>query len=171
LQRAQRLLAACVVLVSAAWAPSVFARDPGEEHDHHAGGVESKFSFGEPGVLSKVGRVVAIVMRETSFEPNALDVKAGETIRFVVTNKSAIDHDFTLGDAATQSAHRKEMAEAVESGGAHHHHEANAITVKASETRQLIWTFTKPGRVEFDCNVPGHFEAGMGGVILVKESK
>lgn len=155
-----------------AWSPSVLAHDPdaaAKPHAHHSGTTDGKFTFGEPGTPSKVDRVVKITMRDLSFEPNELDMTAGETIRFVVTNAGAVDHDFTLGDAATQIAHRKEMAEAMEtSGGMHHHHDANAITVKAGEVRELIWKFTEPGRLEFDCNVPGHYEAGMGGVILVR---
>ena len=29
------------------------------------------------------------------------------------------------------------------------------------ETAELEWTFTEPGRYQFACHVPGHFEAGM----------
>jgi uncharacterized cupredoxin-like copper-binding protein len=127
-----------------------------------------KFIFGEPGVPSEIDRVVAVTMHDMSFEPAVLEVKVGETIRFAVTNKSEADHDFTVGDPATQTAHRKEMADALEKTGAmHHHHEPNAITVKAGESGDLVWKFTRAGRFEFDCNVPGHYEAGMKGVIRV----
>jgi uncharacterized cupredoxin-like copper-binding protein len=137
-------------------------------HEHHSGSAAEDSAFGEPGEPSKVDRVVKISMRDLSFVPNELDVKTGETIRFIVTNDSEADHDFTLGDVATQTAHRKEMAEAMEKAGEiHHHHDANAISVKAHESGELIWKFTRPGAFEFDCNVPGHYEAGMKGVIRV----
>ncbi|MDR3518163.1 MAG: cupredoxin family protein [Azospirillaceae bacterium] len=125
------------------------------------------FRFGEPGKASKVTRTINIAMKDISFEPASLTIKTGETIRFVVTNVSEIDHDFTLGDVATQTAHRKEMAEMIENGGDMHHSDPNAITVKAHESKVLIWKFSRAGNFEFDCNIPGHFESGMAGVIAV----
>lgn len=128
----------------------------------------AEFSFGAPADAAKADRVVTIVMHDLSFEPNALTVKAGETIRFVVTNKSEIVHDFTLGDAATQAAHRKEMAEMFEkSAKVHHQDDPNAIMVEPGQTGEVTWRFTRAGSLEFDCNVPGHYEAGMRGAITV----
>ena len=135
-------------------------------HSPADGGHE--FAFGEPGRPSQVNRVISIAMQEMSFEPRSLDVKIGETIRFVVTNRSEVDHDFTIGDAATQTAHRKEMLEAMKMGSEMHHAaDPNAISVEAGRKGELIWKFTRAGRFEFDCNVPGHFEAGMTGLIAV----
>lgn len=129
-----------------------------------------KFSFGEAGVSTAVDRTVNITMKDLSFEPAALHIKAGETIRFIVTNSSDIDHDFTVGDTKTQKAHRKEMAEMMQMEG-HHGNDPNAVFVKAGEIRELIWKFTRNGLLEFDCNVPGHFESGMKGRIFVTRNK
>jgi uncharacterized cupredoxin-like copper-binding protein len=135
-------------------------------HSDHA--KAGPFSYGEPGKAAKVDRTVKITMREMSFEPASLRVKAGETIRFVVTNRSEVDHDFTIGDEAAQTAHRQEMLEMMEKGGEmNHHDDANAIAVKAGQTGKLIWKFSRPGTFAFDCNVPGHYEAGMAGAIVV----
>jgi uncharacterized cupredoxin-like copper-binding protein len=137
---------------------------PGMHSAAHEGG----FAFGEPGTADKANREVRITMKDIAFEPQSLTVKVGETIRFVVTNTGAVEHDFTLGDAATQAAHRKEMAEMFEKGGEMHHEaDPNAITVKSGQTAELTWRFTKAGKLEFDCNIPGHCEAGMTGVIAV----
>jgi uncharacterized cupredoxin-like copper-binding protein len=136
---------------------------------HHGAPGGEKFAFGEKGVRAKVDRTVKIIMKDISFAPTALEVKVGETIRFVVTNQGELDHDFTLGDAQTQTAHRKEMADMLEKGGElHGDNDANAITVKPGRTRDLIWKFTRAGNLEFDCNIPGHYEAGMTGVIAVR---
>jgi uncharacterized cupredoxin-like copper-binding protein len=98
-----------------------------------------------------------------------LPAQERETIRFVVTNKSKLDHDFTIGDPATQTAHRSEMAEAIRKGeGMAHGEDPNAMLVKAGQKRELIWKFTRAGKLEFDCNVPGHYEAGMRGTIAVR---
>jgi uncharacterized cupredoxin-like copper-binding protein len=126
-----------------------------------------KFTFGEPGKSNKAARTVTIAMTDGTFEPSALEVKVGETIRFVVTNTGELDHDFTLGDAATEKAHRAEMAEMAEKGGEMQHDDPNAVVVKPGETKALTWKFTRAGRLEFDCDVPGHYEAGMAGTISV----
>lgn len=111
-------------------------------------------------------RTVTISMGDMSFSPDRLTVKRGETIRFLLRNDSAVDHDFTVGDAATQAAHRRDMA----AGHAHGGHAAdNAVMVPAGGRGELSWTFDRSGPVEFDCNVPGHFEAGMQGQIVVEE--
>lgn len=131
------------------------------------------FPFGQPGKAEDVNRDVAIVMKDISFDPASVTVKAGEIIRFHVKNQSNIDHDFTLGDEKTQVEHRKEMAEMAEMMGPgsemHHDAEANAIMVKAGQEADLIWKFTRSGTLEFDCNIPGHYEGGMKGIITVTE--
>jgi uncharacterized cupredoxin-like copper-binding protein len=124
--------------------------------------------FGRPFHGGQPARTVEITMNDASFTPAHLEVKAGQSVRFVVTNASGIDHDFTLGDAATQTAHRTEMAAAMQAGQqAHHHHSDNAVMVTPGATRTLSWLFTTPGSFEYDCNIPGHFEAGMRGTITV----
>lgn len=127
------------------------------------------FSFGESGKATKADRIVNITMGDMSFTPDSIDVTTGETIRFVVVNKSEIEHDFTIGDVETQAAHRAEMAEAVEKDEMEHGDDPNAILVDAGQQRELIWRFTRRGSLEFDRNIPGHYEAGMKGVITVHD--
>ncbi len=43
------------------------------------------------------------------------------------------------------------------------HDDPNAVMVHPGETKELIWTFAEAENVEFGCNVPGHYEAGMKG--------
>ena len=134
----------------------------GEHHHSHA------FAFGHRGKAEEVTRTVAITMNDMSFTPDRLQVTVGETIRFRITNAGAVEHDFTLGDAATQAVHRQAMEKAGEEGHPHHHHHGgNAVMLAPGATGEVIWTFTKPGPLEFDCNVPGHFEAGMAGTLTV----
>jgi len=129
-----------------------------------------EFSFGQPGDAAKADKVVQITMGDMNFDPQMLTVAIGQTIRFVVTNRSEIDHDFTIGDAVTQRAHREEMLEVMQNGGTEHRNDPNAVLVKAGEQQELVWTFTVAGPLEFDCNIPGHFEAGMRGTISVTET-
>jgi uncharacterized cupredoxin-like copper-binding protein len=135
-----------------------------DTHDH---GPVAGYSFGAPGAPADVDRTVRIVMGDMSFDPAMVTITAGETIRFVVINRSGIDHDFTIGDPIAQGAHRAEMVEMMDNPGMTHADDPNAVLVKAGETRELIWWFAPTGGLEFDCNVPGHYEAGMRGTIDV----
>ena len=47
--------------------------------------------------------------------------------------------------------------------GEHNHQVHNAVMVAPGETTELVWTFGEGESLEFGCNVPGHFEAGMRG--------
>lgn len=140
------------------------AAAPAFASEGHGHGGAAHFTFGSPAKLSAATRTVAVSMGDMSFTPASLSVKAGEVVRFDVTNSSSVDHDFTLGDTGVQAAHRKEMAEMA---GMHHGDDPNAVMVMAGQSRSLAWKFDKPGTVEFDCNVPGHYESGMAGTITV----
>ena len=127
----------------------------GRDEERCAHGAAPAYAFGEPGKAAKVDRVIAITMHDLSFEPSNVEVKRGETIRFVVVNAGPIDHDFTIGDAKAEAEHRAEMAKMMAMGMTHGD-EANAIMLKPGQAKELIWKFTKPGKLEFDCNIPGH---------------
>ena len=157
-----------VVALAAAFA---FASSSGFAHDMGAmgtmrHGAAPLYAFGEPGKAAKVDRAIAITMHDLTFEPASVQVKKGETIRFVVANAGPVDHDFTIGDAKAEAEHRAEMVEMVAKGMTHGD-EANAIMLKPGESKELIWKFSKAGKFEFACNVPGHWESGMRGTIDV----
>jgi uncharacterized cupredoxin-like copper-binding protein len=152
--------AAVVLLSSAAFAHDMDAMGKGGH------GATPIYAFGEPGKAASVNRSVAITMHDLSFDPSSVAVKRGETIRFVVVNASPIDHDFTIGDAKTETEHRAEMAKMIAMGMTHGD-EANAIMLKPGQRKELIWKFSRPGKLEFDCNIPGHAESGMKGMIDV----
>ena len=126
---------------------------------------QSEFGFGEPADAANSDRVVEIdTTDDLTFIPADLKVTAGETITFRIVNEGTIVHDFTLGDQATQDEHAEEMAEM--EGMAHD--QPNTVTVAAGETKELTWTFTRPGAVLIGCHQPGHYEAGMTGQVSVE---
>ena len=166
------------LLISLAMIGGAAADDHGKPTDPHLGMDMSHVmhltapSFaavvGAPGNASEITRTIAIVMGDASFAPDSIVVQQGEVIRFVVKNESAADHEFVLGDAAMHAAHRAEMAKMIEAGHAMHHENDGAeIAVAAGETKELIWRFAAPATLEFACNIPGHYEAGMKGDIIV----
>ena len=128
------------------------------------------FWFGAPGKLAEVDRTIRVNANDIAFDPPAVEVKAGETMRFIVTNASEVEHEFTLGDAKTQEEHRAEMAGMTGDMAAMHlnHHDANTVFLEGGETREIVWRFAKAGQIEFACNVPGHYESGMKGTIAIR---
>ncbi len=111
------------------------------------------------------GRVVEVTMTEAlRFEPASITVRAGETVRFTVTNASSTDHEFVIGDVAEQMAHSEEMA----AMGGMAHDEPNAIGVGPGQIKTLDYTFHAAGELLIGCHLNGHYIAGMKGSISVE---
>ncbi len=146
------------------------------------------FDFGQPAPAGSATRTVEVDMTDIAFNPKSLDVKAGETVRFVLVNKGQLLHEFNLGHAAMHAEHQKEMLDMQQSGmmtptgiknaGTDHsamghgamgmkHDDPNSVLVEPGKTAELTWTFTKADNLEFACNVPGHYQAGMVGQVKV----
>ncbi|MFP5376735.1 MAG: plastocyanin/azurin family copper-binding protein [Acidimicrobiia bacterium] len=105
-------------------------------------------------------RTVEVTMRDIDFDPAAVTVEAGETVRFVFVNEGALVHDAFLGDEAAQAEHGREAREHGEE--AHGHGEGGtAITVDPGERGEITHTFTEPGELIIGCHEPGHYDAGM----------
>jgi uncharacterized cupredoxin-like copper-binding protein len=145
------------------------------------------YDFGQPAPAAKATRSVEVVMGDMSFAPKAIDIKAGETVRFVLVNKGRLLHEFNLGDAAMHARHQQEMLQMQQSGmkamdhgkmaGMDHgkmdhgmkHDDPNSVLVEPGKTAELTWTFSKATGLEFACNIPGHYQAGMVGKLTVSQ--
>ncbi|WET12260.1 cupredoxin domain-containing protein [Pseudomonas sp. D3] len=145
------------------------------------------YAFGQPASADKATRTVEVVLQDMSFSPKSLDVKAGETVRFVLVNKGQLLHEFNLGDAAMHAEHQKQMMQMQSSGmlnatgmgkmdhgamdhgamASMKHDDPNSVLVEPGKTAELTWTFTKASGLEFACNIPGHYQAGMVGKLNV----
>ena len=76
---------------------------------------------------------------------------------FPVTNRGQVRHEFSIGSADEQDAHRvmmRKMPNMV-------HNDPNTVTVDPGQTRELTWRFGGDQPVVLACNIPGHAEAGM----------
>ena len=112
----------------------------------------------------EVVRTVELTARDIEFSLGEIAVKPGETVRFVIRNEGELAHDFTIGNAETQNTHRMEMQAMMSSDSGHHGHGmSNAVMIEPGETVELVWTFGEETDIQFGCNIPGHFEAGMAG--------
>ena len=134
---------------------------------NHAGGHEAD-EIGKPGVASKVSRTVMVDMSDSMrFSLSNIAVQQGETVRFIVKNSGKVKHEMVLGT----EKEIKEHAELMKKHPEMEHADDNMITVAPGKTGEIIWQFTKAGKVDFACLQPGHFEAGMKGVVTVANGK
>lgn len=140
-------------------------------------------SIGEPAKTSDATRTVEIKVIDNAYEPESVRVKAGETIRFIITNTGQLLHEFAIGTAAMHADHQKEMAVMMEHGmitatgideqmmkmdmpgTTMKHDDPNTILIAPGEQKELVWKFTNATDLEFACNIPGHYETGMVGKI------
>ncbi len=133
-------------------------------HDEHGGAAHGATATdGRPGNSAEARRTVRVDMLDDTFSVKEIRVRAGETVRFVVTNRSYEPHEFAIANPEEQEEHRammKQMPNMV-------HHDPNVVTVNAGETKELIWKFGKDTNVTFACNIPGHAERGMQGAFRV----
>jgi uncharacterized cupredoxin-like copper-binding protein len=97
------------------------------------------------------------------FNPQSVTVKQGETIKFIVKNSGKVKHEMVLGT----EKELKEHAEVMKQNPEMEHADENQITVQPGSSGEIIWQFTKSGKVNFACLQPRHFEAGMKGVVIV----
>ncbi len=151
----------------------------------HAGGHGSH--IGKPGKAGEATRTIEITMTDNRFTPERVAVKKGETVRFKLRNDGQVVHEFNIGTAAMHTAHQKEMAMMVEHGaievdrinhakmnvdmgGGHvmKHDDPNSVLLEPGKSAELVWSFSTDATLEFACNVPGHYDAGMMGKIEIK---
>ena len=147
-------------------APAHSDENHGKHADRHAN--DHAVAIGKPGDPGKVTRDVDVEMSDAMrFKPASIQVKRGETIRFIVRNTGKLKHEMVLGTIGELKEHAELMRKSPEM----EHAEPNQVSVEPGKTGELIWHFDTAGTVDFACLVPGHFEAGMVGKVRVEPVK
>ncbi len=137
------------------------------------------YEFGAPGKPASATRSITVNLADNYYEPDAISVKQGETVRFVLKNNGELQHEFSIGTLAAHTEHRKEMAQMMEmremdhskmvmpskAGKPMRHDDPNMVLLAPGESKELLWKFTRAMEIEFACNMPGHYESGMLGRI------
>ena len=137
-------------------------------------------AIGEKGKISEVSRVIQINMYDNYYEPDKIEVKKGETIKFIVKNLGELVHEFNIATKIMHLEHQPEMMtlveneiilsdkidkqkmiEMVKKNPSMSHTHSNSVLLSPGESGNLIWKFTNSVKLEAACNVPGHYEAGM----------
>ena len=134
---------------------------------NHAGGHESD-AIGKPGVAAKASRTVQIDMTDAMrYSPASVSVKQGETVRFVVKNSGKLKHEMVLGTEKELMEHYEVMKKNPEM----EHADENMVTVAPGKSGEIVWQFTRAGKIDFACLQPGHYDAGMKGAVNVAAGK
>jgi uncharacterized cupredoxin-like copper-binding protein len=161
----KRLIIASALVVSLVSATGAMAHgdeNHGKKEEQHADGHAA--ALGKPGDPGKVTRNVVVEMNDAMrFRPDNIRVKRGETIRFIVKNTGKMKHEMVLGTIKELKEHAGLMRKFPEM----EHADPNQVSVEPGMTGELVWQFNRAGTFDFACLVPGHFEAGMVGKILV----
>ena len=143
--------------------------------------------IGEKGDPSKIDRTIQIEMYDNYYYPTQIEVKKGETIKFIVKNLGELVHEYNIGTKEMHIKHQPEMAKLVEheillADKIDHekmkkmakkdhslgHSHSNSVLLEPNETGEIIWKFSKDISLEMACNMPGHYETGMVGKINIK---
>tara|TARA_R110002020_G_scaffold266483_32_gene481460 strand:- start:5494 stop:5979 length:486 start_codon:yes stop_codon:yes gene_type:complete len=156
-----KALAAIALATATASAPAFAAGT-------HAGGHDDEMAIGRPGAAADATRTIRVRMDETDvgmmvFEPSEIEIRRGETIRFEVTNSGELEHEFVMDAPDANEKHKAVMARFPEM----EHADPNAIRLMPGANGEIVWTFTEAGTFEFACLIPGHYESGMHGPLLV----
>lgn len=140
----------------------------GDDHGHaphYDPGQVRQTAFGRQGNPERVTRTVALDMTDDMrFTPSQVTVRRGETVKFVVSNKGAVLHELVLGTREELRKHAQEMR--MHPGMAHG--DAHMVHVEPGKDGEVVWQFNRVGEFDFGCLLPGHFEAGMVGTVVVQ---
>jgi uncharacterized cupredoxin-like copper-binding protein len=147
------------VLGGSAWAHGK------ESHGKPAGPVKKEQkAWGIAGDAKKVSRTVTLKMTDNMrFTPDRVEVKRGETIRFVVQNDGKVLHELVIGTKQELDEHAALMLKFPNM----EHDEPYMAHVDPGKKGEIVWTFNRAGDFDFACLIAGHYQAGMVGKIKV----
>ncbi|MEC9432516.1 MAG: cupredoxin domain-containing protein [Pseudomonadota bacterium] len=143
---------------------------------------------GMPGKASAASRTIEVILHDNYYEPDSIEVKAGETVRFRIRNAGEFVHEFNIGTAEMHASHQDEMMMMMQHGvlmpdhvdmaaakkmqasmGHGMHDDPNSVLLEPGKSGEIVWTFPEDADVaiEFACNVPGHYQSGMVGSVAI----
>jgi uncharacterized cupredoxin-like copper-binding protein len=122
-------------------------------------------AFGKTGDPKRVSRTIRVGMHDSMrFSPKDITIRRGDTALFIARNDGKIMHEMVLGTMAELKQHGELMKKFPEM----EHDEPYMAHVKPGNTEEIVWQFTQAGAFYYACLIPGHFEAGMIGKIVVR---
>jgi uncharacterized cupredoxin-like copper-binding protein len=131
----------------------------------------SACSAGAPsaGTESSPRRVDVTMTDQMIFEPATIQVRRGETIRFVVRNVSNEAHEAYIGTEEEQLLHATVHSALSSEEQATTTHQGYAVHVPPFGNGEMLAKFDEDLEYVIGCHYPGHYEAGMWAVIEVTD--
>jgi uncharacterized cupredoxin-like copper-binding protein len=127
--------------------------------------VKEQKPWGIAGDAKAAKRTIEVRMADNMrYTPDRIEVRLGETVRFVHRNDGKVLHEFVIGTKKELEEHAAMMRKYP----GMEHDEPYMAHVAAGKSAEMIWTFNRAGEFDYACLIPGHFEAGMVGRIVVK---
>ena len=135
------------------------------DEKHPVGPVKlEQTDWGIAGTAKPNTRTVEVRMLDTMrFSPDRIEVKQGQTVRFVVHNDGTQLHEFVIGTRKTNDEHAALMLKFP----GMEHSEPYMTHVPPGKTGEIVWKFNRAGEFAFACLIAGHYQAGMVGTITV----
>ena len=87
---------------------------------------------------------VTVTATEFKFDPATINATAGQTINLTVKNIGTVQHTWVLAAANVK------------------------LTIDPGKTATATFTAPAAGTYQYECDIPGHKEAGMIGQLIVK---
>lgn len=148
---------------------NAFAHGPSGHGSATASAIQSasdeQYAWGKMGRSNEVKREIVISMTDNMrFTPDRINIRLGETVRFLVRNDGKVLHEFVLGTPDELLKHAELMLKFPNMA----HDEPYMAHVDPGQQGDVLWQFNRPGEFDFACLLPGHFQAGMVGKILVQ---
>ncbi|RYF17412.1 MAG: plastocyanin [Comamonadaceae bacterium] len=144
-------------------APLAWSHGDDAGHREQQAVVKEQKSWGIAGD-PKRARTIEVRMDDgMRFRPDRIEVREGETIRFVVRNAGGVLHEMVIGT----EEELREHAALMQKFPGMEHEEPYMTHVKPRERGAIVWNFNRPGTFQFACLLPGHYEAGMKGSLVV----
>jgi uncharacterized cupredoxin-like copper-binding protein len=122
--------------------------------------------FGKAADPRKARTVVVHMSDSMRFSPSEIIVRKGDVVRFEVKNVGKVMHEMVLGTRKELMQHAALMRKFPDM----EHDEPHMVHVPPGKSGEMGWQFTRTGTFYFACLIPGHYEAGMVGKVIVKDS-
>ena len=140
-----------------------------EDHAKKTGPVKKEQKdWGIAGDAKAAKRTIEVSMLDTmKFNPDKIDLKVGDTVKFVVKNTGGQMHEFVIGSKKENDEHAALMLKFPNM----EHDEPYMAHVAPGKTGEIVWKFNKVGDFDFACLIAGHYQAGMIGKITVAAAR
>jgi uncharacterized cupredoxin-like copper-binding protein len=121
--------------------------------------------WGIAGDAKAAKRTIHIKMADSMrFSPEKIEVRQGETVKFVLKNDGKLMHELVIGTQKVLDEHAALMMKFPNM----EHDEPYMAHVAPGKTGEIVWTFNRAGSFDFACLIAGHYQGGMKGSIIVR---